>query len=109
MQEVTKFAAKTDHIMTDVHLMMSASVLSGLPADQQAAVKEAAKTAVNEFNKATEAASGDYWKKLATTVKANETPDREAFRKAMMPVWEELDKAAGGKMKPWVDRIVAVK
>ncbi|MBL8590703.1 MAG: TRAP transporter substrate-binding protein [Methylobacteriaceae bacterium] len=109
MQEVTKFAAKTDHIMTDVHLMMSASVLSGLPADQQAAVKEAAKTALMEFNKATEAASGDYWKKLAATVKANETPDREAFRKAMMPVWEELDKAAGGKMKPWVDRIVAVK
>ena len=42
-------------------------------------------------------------------MKANDKPDREAFRKAMMPVWEELDKAAGGKMKPWTDRVVAVK
>lgn len=109
MQEVTKFAAKTDHIMTDVHLMMSSGVLASLPADQQAAVKEAGKMAVAEFNKATEAASGDYWKKLASVVKANETPDREAFKKALVPVWDELDKAAGGKMKPWIDRIVEVK
>ena len=109
MQEVTKFAAKTDHIMTDVHLMMSSNVLASLPADQQAAVKEAGKIAVAEFNKATDAASGEYWKKLAATVKANDKPDREAFRKAMMPVWEELVKAAGGKMKPWTDRVVAVK
>lgn len=109
MQEVTKFASKTDHIMTDVNLMMSTNVLSTLPADQQAIVKAAAQTAVAEYNKASIAASDDFWKKLAAAVKANPTPDREAFKTVLLPVWDELDKAAGGKMKPWVDRVLAVK
>jgi TRAP-type transport system periplasmic protein len=109
MQEVTKFASKTNHIMTDVNLMMSTSVLNGLPADQQAAVKAAAATAVGEYNKASIAAGEEFWKKLAGAVTANESPDREAFKTALAPVWQEMDTAAGGKMKPWIDRVQAVK
>lgn len=109
MQEVTKFAARTDHIMTDVNLMMSTSVLNALPADQLAIVKDAAKQAVAEYNKASIAAQDDFWKKIAGVIKVNDKPDREAFKAALLPVWDELDKAAGGKMKPWVDRVVAVK
>ena len=109
MQEVTKHASKTNHIMTDVNLMMSSAVLSALPADQQAAVKAAAATAVAEYNKASIAAGEEFWKKLAQSSKANENPDREAFKIALAPVWVEMDAAAGGKMKPWIDRVLAVK
>lgn len=109
MQEVTKFASKTNHIMTDVNLMMSTAVLSALPADQQAAVKAAAATAVNEYNKASIAAGDEFWKKLAQALKADDNPDREAFKTALAPVWQEMDTAANGKMKPWIDRVQAVK
>lgn len=109
MQEVTKFISRTNHIMTDVNLMMSSQVLSSLPADQQAIVRSAAKTAVDEYNKASIAAGDEYWKKISAVIKANDKPDMEAFRKALTPVWDEMDASAGGKMKPWVDRVLAVK
>jgi tripartite ATP-independent transporter DctP family solute receptor len=109
MQEVTKHSSKTNHIMTDVNLMMSSAVLGALPADQQAAIKAAAKTAVDEYNTASIAAGEEFWKKLTQTTKAIDNPDREAFKVALAPVWQEMDTAAGGKMKPWIDRVLAVK
>lgn len=109
MQEVTKFASRTNHIMTDVNLVMSTAVLSGLPQDQQEIIKTAAATAVEEYNKASIAAGDEFWTKLAGAVKANGDPDREAFKTAMLPVWDEMDAAAGGQMKPWIDQVLAVE
>lgn len=109
MQEVTKFASKTNHIMTDVNLTMSTAVLSGLPGDQQEIIKSAAATAIEEFNTASKAAGEEYWNKLAEALKANPDPDREAFKAAMLPVWDEMDAAAGGQMKPWIDQVLAVQ
>jgi TRAP-type transport system periplasmic protein len=105
IQEVAKNVSKTYHILTDVHLMMNGSSLAGLTSDQQAAVKNAAETALAEYNKASTAAEGEFWSKLAGAMKANPDPDRESFRKALLPVWDDFDKSSGGKAKPWIDRI----
>jgi tripartite ATP-independent transporter DctP family solute receptor len=105
IQEVAKNVARTYHILTDVHLMMNATSLGGLTPDQQTAVKKAAETALAEYNMASIAAEGEFWTKLAGVMKGNPNPDREAFRQALLPVWNEFDKTAGGKAKPWIDRI----
>jgi TRAP-type C4-dicarboxylate transport system substrate-binding protein len=84
---------------------MNASSLAGLTSGQPAAVKKAAETALAEYNKASAAAEGEFWSKLAGAMKAIPDPDRETFRKALLPVWDDFDKNSGGKAKPWIDRI----
>ena len=44
--EVTKHATRTHHIFTEVSMFGSASRIAGLPADQQKAIRDAARTAV---------------------------------------------------------------
>ncbi len=107
IQEVAKNASKTFHIMTDVNLGMSGPVLEGLSEDLRNKVLAAGKQATDEYNKASIAADSEFWTKLAGATTAVETPDREAFRTALAPVWTELDQQAGGQMKPWIDRVVA--
>lgn len=107
VQEVAKHVSKTYHILTDVHLMMSSAVLKGLPAAQQEVVLKAAKQAVEEeYLKASLAAEDEFWAKLAGAMTAVANPDRAAFQQALLPVWEEADKSAGGKMKMWTDKVL---
>lgn len=108
MQEVTKYAARTNHIMTDVNLVASTMVMDGLPENHRTAVREAATIAVDEYNTASIAAGGKFWDELAAKLDANAEPDREAFHKVLQPVWDEMDAAADGKMKQWIERTLAV-
>lgn len=109
IQEVAKHVSKTYHILTDVHLMMSSSVLKGLTAAQQDVIRKAAKQAVEEeYLKASIAAEEEFWGKLAGAMTAVTNPDRAAFQQALLPVWEEADKSAGGKMKAWTDKVLKV-
>ena len=107
IQEVAKNASKTFHIMTDVNLAMSGPVFEALPEDLRKKVAAAGRQAVEEYNKTSIAADSEFWKKLAAATTAVEEPDREAFRKTLTPVWSELDQQSSGRMKPWIDRVVA--
>ena len=108
IQEVTGYAARTNHIMTDVNLVASAMAMDGLGAELQTAVREAATTAVDEFNTASIENGGKFWDKLAAALNANAEPDRAAFREALLPVWGEMDASAGGGMRAWIDRVQAI-
>lgn len=107
VQEVAKHVSKTYHILTDVHLMMSSSVLKGLPQAQQDIIVKAARQAVEEeYFKASLAAEDEFWAKLAGAMIPVQNPDRAAFQQALQPVWEEADKSSGGKMKVWTDKVL---
>ena len=108
IQEVTGFAARTNHIMTDVNLVASAMAVDGLGADEQAAIRESATIAVDEFNTASIESGGKFWDELAAALDANAEPDRAAFREALLPVWDEMDASAGGGMRAWIDRVQAI-
>lgn len=108
IQEVTGHASRTNHIMTDVNLVASAMAMDGLGAEEQAAVREAATIAIDEFNTASIENGGKFWDELAASLEANAEPDRDAFREALLPVWDEMDSAADGGMRAWIDRVQAV-
>lgn len=109
MHEVTRYVSKTFHIMTDVNLAINAGVLASLTPAQQEAIRAAGATAVAEYNAATEAAAGGYWATLAERLEENETPDIEAFRAAMAPVWSGFESTAGAAGKAWIERVAAAK
>lgn len=108
IQEVTTNIAGTNHIMTDVNLVASALAIDTLPAEQATIVREAGATALDEFNTASIENAGKFWDQLAAALEANPEPNREAFREALLPVWDEMDAAADGEMKSWIERTQAV-
>lgn len=108
IQEVTRYAARTNHIMTDVNLVASAMAMDGLGEDERTAIREAAAIAVDEFNTTSIENGGKFWDQLAAALEANAEPDRDAFREALLPVWDEMDAAAGGGMKAWIERVQAI-
>jgi len=107
MQEVTNHLSRTFHIMTDVSLFANGGTMASLSAEQQAAVRAAAREAVTEFNQLTREATQQYWDTLAATLQANETPDVAAFQEAMAPVWDEFVSQTGAAGQGWIDRVVA--
>ncbi|SLN64631.1 TRAP transporter substrate-binding protein [Roseisalinus antarcticus] len=107
MNEVTNYLSRTLHIMTDVNLFANGAMMEGLTEEQQAAMREAAATAVDEFNTATREASASYWDELAATMEVVEEPDRAAFQAAMAPVWDDFTAATGDAGQHWIDVVTA--
>lgn len=108
IHEVTKYASRTNHIMTDVNLVASTMAMDGLSANEQAAIQEAATIAVDEFNAASIESGGKFWDGLAAALDANAEPDRAAFRDVLLPVWDEMNTSAGGGMSAWIERVQAI-
>lgn len=109
MAEVTTHLSRTFHIMTDVNLFANGATMASLSADEQAAVRTAAATAVAEFNEATRAAGADHWNTLAKTMEVNDAPDVAAFQEAMAPVWNDFIAATGENGQRWIDLVAAAK
>jgi tripartite ATP-independent transporter DctP family solute receptor len=107
MHEVTTNLSRTYHIMTDVNLAISAMVLDSLTPEHQEVIRSAGETATAEFNTATAEASEDFWNRLAETLEVVDEPDREAFREAMAPVWDEFIAANGEAGQGWIDKVIA--
>jgi TRAP-type transport system periplasmic protein len=93
--EVSKNATRTHHIFTEVSMFSSAKRMASLPADQQKAIRDAAKRAVQvemwEQNLKEQVAA---WNDLASRVKAIPDPDVPSFREKMKPVLENFVKRA---------------
>lgn len=107
MQEVTTHLSRTFHIMTDVNLFTNNDLMASLTEEQRTIVREAAKTAVDEFNAKTRESAQGYWDQLAAKLETVENPDRAAFQEAMAPVWQEFATAAGAAGQGWIDRVKA--
>ena len=89
--EVTKFLSMTNHIYSMIGLVMSKRTLDRIPADLKPAITEAAAAATTAQRKA----SGENARALVTTLKTkgmqvNEIADAGAFRKAVLPMYENF-------------------
>lgn len=94
--EVVKYASMTRHTYSAVHLLISKKTLDGLPADVQAAIREAGHTAVLEERKTVEANESVVREKLvAEGMQINDVPDLAAFREKVKGVYGQFANSIG--------------
>ena len=89
MYEVAKSAAKTNHILATLQLMMSDKVYQALPADMQKIVDAAAKEAWNAQRDAAQKGNEQAEAQLAKLGVKFTSPDLKPFQAAVQPFWSE--------------------
>jgi tripartite ATP-independent transporter DctP family solute receptor len=92
--EVTKFLSISNHVYTPVTLVMNGRKFDSLTAQQQAAVKQAAKKAADFTRDLGAKADATLVAELGKSVQVNEI-DYPAFQAASRPTWEKIGKIAG--------------
>lgn len=111
--EVQKYLAITNHVYTPIALMVSKKWFSGLPADQQSAIKKAAEIA-RDFERAEEIrqAKGavNLLKENGMVVTELPAPELEKIRVAVRPVIEKYSASIGAEfVKSFFAEIDAVR
>jgi tripartite ATP-independent transporter DctP family solute receptor len=107
--EVNKYMSLTGHLHLTHMVMYSAKLWEKLPPDLQKIVREAVIESQETQRKAVRDDDETLLKELkAKGMQVNEA-DREAFRKAVLPLRDEAVKEFGPKAKEWIDRIEATK
>ncbi len=105
--EVQKYLIKTGHIIAGVMLWTKDSFFSGLPADVQKVLSEAADEAMAWGNDYAFKQEDDYMKKLGSEYGMTIIePDREAFVKAAQPLLDSYEKEWGPGL---IEKVRAVK
>jgi len=89
--EVTKYLSLTGHIYSMIGLLIAKRSLDKLPADLRAAVLEAGVEATRAQRAANAAAQAVFRDSLAKNgMQVNEVPDKAAFRRGVMPMYESF-------------------
>lgn len=102
-QEVTKYLARTNHILNDTNFLMNLDRFNALTPEQQQAVREAADKAFNEdMREMIREEEERSYAALAEVLEANDNPDVASFRDAMAPVFEEFVATAGDQAAAWI-------
>jgi tripartite ATP-independent transporter DctP family solute receptor len=103
LQEVVEHMTRTNHIMTDLNLLMNLDRFNGLSLEHQQIIRESAKEVVNLGLRGLLAADeGRSYEVLSAALQTNETPDVGSFRGAMSPVYAEFIAGAGEDAAAWV-------
>jgi tripartite ATP-independent transporter DctP family solute receptor len=85
--EVTKFAARTNHILLDALLIVNAQKFDALSPEDQQVLRTAAKEIMGDWlYEQRRGAEDTAWSTMGQHVKANSSPDIQSFRDAMGPV-----------------------
>jgi tripartite ATP-independent transporter DctP family solute receptor len=87
MYEVAKNAARTNHILATLQLMVSEKSFQALPPDQQKVVEAAAKEAWNAQRDAAQKGNEQAEAQLAKLGVAFTSPDLKPFQAAVKPFW----------------------
>ncbi len=95
LQEVTKYASKTNHIMQDFNLLMNGKKFAALPPAQQEVIIKAGADASTWLAGQREDNDNQYWGLLAKALTANASPDTTSFRAKVKPVWDDFIKQTG--------------
>jgi TRAP-type C4-dicarboxylate transport system substrate-binding protein len=105
MYEVSKFLSRTYHIFVDCNLIVSEKVYASLPAEIQKTLYAVAKEVYWDWG-AVESQKLDVsgWDSLIKAGMQGVEPDRESFRVAVKPVWENF--IAKTNSGDWVKAIV---
>lgn len=89
--EVTKYLSLTGHIYSMIGLLIAKRSLEKLPADLKAAVIEAGAEATRAQRVANAASQAVFRDSLAKNgMQVNEVPDKAAFRRGVMPMYESF-------------------
>lgn len=103
--EVSKYMARTNHIMNDLNLLMNLDRYNGLTPGHRQILRDAAhQSIVVELREVMRTNEDVAYKALAEVVEADDTPDVESFRTAMMPVWDQFVATAGPRAAEWIAR-----
>ena len=107
--EVNKYLSLTGHLHLTHMVMYSAKLWEKVPADLQKIVREAVIESQETERKAVRDDDATLLKELkAKGMQVNEA-DREALRKAVLPLRDEAVKEFGPRAKEWIERIEATK
>jgi tripartite ATP-independent transporter DctP family solute receptor len=91
LYEVTKYLSLTGHIYSMIGLLISKRSFDRLPAELKAAVTEAGAEATREQRQANATAQVAFRDSLARHgMQINEVPDKAAFRRAVLPMYESF-------------------
>jgi tripartite ATP-independent transporter DctP family solute receptor len=91
MYEVAKYLSRTYHIFTDCNLFVSEKVYASLPADIQQTIFAAAREIFWDWGAVeSEKLDKDGWDSLIKAGMQGIEPDRESFRVAVKPVWDNF-------------------
>ena len=106
--EVTKYVTKTQHCLTECIIIVSMDYWERLSKAEKKIFKEAAKVAIDTNRKVNAAlhdalpksniSIADYAKKNNIEIIKLTVAEREAFRKAMTPVWDKYRKKIGNDL-----------
>ncbi len=109
LAEVSTDVSRTNHILTDVNLLMNKKKFDGLPAEYRSILKEEAdritsrslQTLVRSFE-------DQAYDRLKTKLKSVDDPDVTSFREMVKPVWENFV-AKNPEARPWIDAVKSTK
>lgn len=106
--EVQKYISLTAHTYSAEPLLISMIAWNKLNPDQQRIFQEAASESKDWQRKLAQDLESNYWDKIRQSGKSeiNEDVDREAFKKATLPVWKEFENKVG---KENIEAIVNIK
>lgn len=89
--EVTRFLSLTGHIYSMIGLLMAKRTFDRLPADLKTAVQDAATEARGIQRRQNAEATTGFLQNLRTRgMQINEVPDKAAFRRGVMPMYESF-------------------
>jgi TRAP-type transport system periplasmic protein len=89
--EVTRFLSLTGHIYSMIGLLMAKRTFDRLPADLKTAVQEAATEARGIQRRTNAQATAGFLTNLrARGMQVNEVPDKAAFRRGVLPMYENF-------------------
>jgi tripartite ATP-independent transporter DctP family solute receptor len=99
LYEVTKYLSLTGHIYSMNGLLISKRSFDRLPADLKAAVTEAGVEATREQRQSNATAQAAFRASLArNNMQINEVPDKAAFRRGVMPMYERFRAQIGAEI-----------
>lgn len=97
--EVTKYLSLTGHIYSMIGLLMAKRTFDRLPADLKAPVTEAAAEATRAQRAANAAANAGLLESIRRNgMQINEVPDKAAFRRGVLPMYESFRGQIGAEI-----------
>ena len=107
--EVATDVSRTNHILTDVNLIMNKRKFDGLPKEYQTILREeteryttkSMRTLMRSFDDAS-------YEKLKARMKSVDAPDTASFRESARPVWDGF-LAKNADARAWTESVAATK
>lgn len=107
--EVSTDLSRTNHIMTDVNLLMNKRRFDALPKEYQAILRsEAERVTTTGLQKLAKTFEDQSCANLKAKLKTVDSPEVSSFRAATRPVWDKFV-SANPESRSWIDAVQSVR